>query len=428
MFTLAAAAEAAGYRACLRCRPYRELLTSNLPAPELVCRAVQLILDGALDEENEEGLGALLGMSARHLRRLFVQHLGATPDQLARSARTHFARRLLDDTDFNVAYIALAAGFGSVRQLNRAFNDVFRGTPNHLRSRRRASDRLVADGGLTLRLHFRPPLDWDVMLNYLDRHALPGIENVSGRTYRRTVLVDGDPGAIELLPGGRDYIVLRAHLPHWEGLIHFVRRARRIFNLDADSAGAAAHLVADPIIGPLIRRRPGLRPPGTWDPFEIAVKAIAEHHMGRANAETAMARIIERHGTRVTGLGAWRLTHLFPAASILATRDLSALDLTPMAASSIKAFAHVVANQAIHLDRGSTLECLVQSMTDISGVDRCTAHHIAMRIGEPDAFPSKEVIGRELLQAESWRPWRAHAVMYLWIAGRRIKMPPPVQN
>src|SRR5262249_45020083 len=202
--------------------------------PELVCRAVQLILDGALDGNTEHALGARLGVSARHLRRLFAEHLGVTPDHLARSCRAHFARRLLDETDFTITEIAFAAGFGSVRQLNRVCREVFRAAPHELRARRRGSDRLVADGGLVLRLPFQPPLNWDAMLGYFDARAIAGVERVTVNTYRRTVVIDGDPGVLELSPGGPDHLLLRAHLPHWEGLIHVVQRARRVFNLDAD--------------------------------------------------------------------------------------------------------------------------------------------------------------------------------------------------
>src|SRR5207244_6302242 len=154
--------------------------------PELVCRAVQLVVDGALDRGTEAQLGARLGVSARHLRRLFADHVGVTPDQLARSRRAHFARRLLDDTDMTITDIAFASGFGSVRQLNRACRDLFRATPRELRARRRSADRLVADGGLTLRLPFRPPLDWDAMLDYFATRAINGVEHVAGDTYRRT--------------------------------------------------------------------------------------------------------------------------------------------------------------------------------------------------------------------------------------------------
>src|SRR5918996_447954 len=175
-FGTAAAAEAAGYRACLRCRPYRSPQTAGWSGPELVCRAVQLILDGALDEGNETELGGRLGVSARNLRRMFQKHLGVTPDGLARSARAHFARRLLDDTDLPVTDVAFAAGFGSVRQLHRACHDVFRAGPSDLRAGRRASDRLAADGGLRLRLPFRGPLDWPALLAYFAARAIPGVE------------------------------------------------------------------------------------------------------------------------------------------------------------------------------------------------------------------------------------------------------------
>src|SRR5947209_1506338 len=215
-YELAAAAEAAGYRACLRCRPYRSPEPAVMAASALVCRGVQLIIDGALDGAGEVTLARRLGVSVRHLRRLFSDQIGVTPDQLARSRRAHFARRLLDDTDLTVADIAFAAGFGSIRQLNRACLDVFRATPRELRARRRVTDRLVADGGLALRLPFQSPLEWDAMLGYFSSRAIPGVEQVAvaDGLYRRTVVIDGDPGVLELTTGGPDHLVLRAHLPH----------------------------------------------------------------------------------------------------------------------------------------------------------------------------------------------------------------------
>src|SRR6266498_5587362 len=176
-FAFAAAAEAAGYRACLRCRPYRSAQQLGWTGPELVCRAVQLILDGVLDRGSEAELGARLGVSARHLRRLFTAKLGVTPDGLARSARAHFARRLLDDTDLTIIEVAFAAGYGSVRQFNRAFADIFRASSRESRARRRARDRLVADGGLASRLPFEGPLDCNATATYLSAQAIPGIEH-----------------------------------------------------------------------------------------------------------------------------------------------------------------------------------------------------------------------------------------------------------
>ncbi len=431
-FSLPAAAEAAGYRACLRCRPYRTEPPISWGGPELVCRAVQLILDGALDGESEEDLGARLFVSGRHVRRLFLRHLGVTPDQLARSSRAHFARRLLDDTDLTIADIAFASGFGSVRQLNRACREVFRATPSELRARRRVGDRLVADGGLLLRLPFQPPLDWEAMLGYFEARVIAGVEAVSDGTYRRTVMIDGDPGVLELSLGGPDHLLLRAHPPHWEGLIHVVRRARRIFNLDCDIEGSTRQLDADPIVGPLMRARPGIRPPGAWDPFETGVRAIIGQQVSIRGANTIAARIVERHGMPVAGLRALGLTHLFPEPSTLATADLAGLGLTSARAAAVSAFACAVADFAIRLDRSSRLDQLTASITAIPGLGPWTAQYIALRIGEPDAFAATDLGLRRSLgkgapvppreaerAAERWRPWRAHAAAYLWLGDRR---------
>jgi AraC family transcriptional regulator of adaptative response / DNA-3-methyladenine glycosylase II len=429
-FSLAAAAEAAGYRACLRCRPYRAGPPFGWTAPEAVCRAVQLIAAGALDGRTEHQLGARLGISARHLRRLFGDHLGLTPDQLARSNRTHFARRLLDDTDFTITDIAFASGFGSVRQLNRACLEVFRAAPRELRGRRRAGDRLVADGGLVLRLPFRPPLEWDAMLAYFAARAIGGVERVAGGVYRRTVMIDSHPGVLELSPGGRDHLLLRAHLPHLEGLIHVVQRARRIFNLDADLDAAGGRLDADPVIGPLLRARPGARPPGTWDAFETGVRAIVGQKVSVRGAGTLMARIVARHGTPFPGLEPLGLTHLFPSPAALATADLAGLGLTAARVSAIRAFGRAVADGAVHLDSAGTLDQLTASITAVPGLGPWTAHYLALRLGERDAFPATDlglrralasVVGRPITPsaaeeaAERWRPWRAHAATHLWL-------------
>src|SRR5262245_40555411 len=199
-FELAASAEAAGFRACLRCRPYRVASPIASGAPELVCRAVQLIIDGVLDTGTEASLGARLAVSPRHLRRIFNDHLGVTPDQLARSRRAHFARRLLDDTNLTVADVAFGSGFTSIRQFNRQMREVFRASPGELRDRRRRADRLAADGGLTMRLPFEPPFDWGAVAAFFADRAVPGVESVSDRVYRRTITLDGAPGVLEVYP------------------------------------------------------------------------------------------------------------------------------------------------------------------------------------------------------------------------------------
>ena len=435
-FTLAASAEAAGYRACLKCRPYRSQPPPSWEGPEVVCRAVRLILHGALDNTSELDLADRLSLSARHLRRLFAEHLGVTPDQLARSTRAHFARRLIDDTDFTMVEIAFMSGFGSVRQFNRACVEIFRTSPRELRARRRIKDRLAADGGLILRLPFQPPLDWDRMLNYCATYAIQGVEAVAGGTYRRTVVIDGDPGMLELAPGGSDHLLLRLHIPHWEGLIHIAQRARHIFNLDADLPSANRHLAADPLLKHLVSALPGVRPPGTWDGFETGVLTILGQRVSQAAMRTWSARIASEYGAPVAGLQAFGLKQTFPSPDTLAAADIGRLGVAPATAAAVKSFAEAVAAGTILLDGSQPLEELIPSLRRFAGVGPVAAHYIALRLGERDAFPispgglrhslgrvanrptSPDVASR---QADGWRPWRAYAAALLrfGIAGEK---------
>ncbi len=420
-----------------------------------MCRAVRLIIDGVLDEGTEHDLGARLGISARQLRRLFGEHLGLTPDQLACSCRAHFARRLLDDTDLPFAEVAFAAGYGSVRQFNRSCLDIFRATPTELRARRRVKDRLAADGGLALRLPCQHPLDWDAMLGYFADHAIGGVEDVCSGSYRRTVLIDGDLGVIDLSYGGPEHLVLRAHLPHWQGLVHIARRARRIFSLDADVETANRHLGADPHLGALVRARPGIRPPGAWDPFEAGIAVIVSERASRSDAAQLIRRVVRRHGALVPGLGPLGLTHLFPAPSHLASADLCGLGLGRSRIAEIRAFARAVADSGVNLDRVDRLDTLMESVAATRGISAEAAHALGWRLGEPDALPGavpwlqrslscaagRAVTPGEAEQAaEGWRPWRAYAIAHLRLSGQDhstgaerpavtgMESPPPLVN
>jgi AraC family transcriptional regulator of adaptative response / DNA-3-methyladenine glycosylase II len=412
----AAAAEAAGFRACHQCRPYRTSELEWVDGPELVCRGVRLVVDGALDRGSEADLGARLGVSARHLRRLFVEHVGVTPDQLARSRRAHFARRLLDDTDLPLAQVAFAAGFGSVRQFNRVMTEVFRSSPRELRARRRKGDRAAADGGLVLRLPFHPPLDWPALLRWFEVRAVPGVERVEGLTYRRTIEVAGDPGVIEVGPGGDDHLLLTAHLPHWEDLRHLVARVRRMFDLDTDPAAVT--------VG-----RPGLRVPGCWDGFEIGVRAVLGQQVTVAGARTLAERLVQRLGPPVPGLSELRLSALFPTPDAVARGDLDGLGLTGARITALRSLAGAVRDGQVRLDGSVGLDELVAQVTALPGFGDWTAHYLALRLGEADAFPAGDLGLRKALangtvpteaeareQAEAWRPWRAYAAVGLWEA------------
>jgi AraC family transcriptional regulator, regulatory protein of adaptative response / DNA-3-methyladenine glycosylase II len=413
-FELAAAAEAAGFRACLRCRPYRVAGLAGSDAPELVCRAVQLIIAGVLDAGNEAELGHRLGISSRHLRRLFSEHLGVTPDQLARSRRAHFARRLLDDSDLTIADIAFASGFGSLRQFNRTMREVFRTSPQDLRARRRRSDRLVADGGLAMRLPCEPPYDWDAVLAFLAARAVPGVESVADGSYRRTISLDGGAGVLEVHRGDRDHLLLVAHLPYWEGLIHVADRVGRLFGIDADIASAVAQLETDPVIGRLVAQRPGVRPPGTWGPFETAVHSVLAQDEGLERAGLQMGELVSRHGQAIPGL-AHGLTHLFPSAGVVAEADDAPRGVQGLAAA-------LVAGRVM-LDGTVELPELVRSLTSVEGIGEAAAQQIALRLGERDAYPAADPSLLRALQdlgvtdpepaERRWRPWRAVAAMHL---------------
>jgi AraC family transcriptional regulator of adaptative response / DNA-3-methyladenine glycosylase II len=289
-----------------------------------------------------------------------------------------------------------------------------------------------ANGGLLLRLPFCGPLDWPATLAYLAARAIPGVEHVRDGTYRRTVTVGGDPGVVELSRGGEEHLLLRAHLPHWEELTHLVASARRVANLDLDVEEPARRLAADPILGPLLRGRPGVRPTGTLDPFETGVRAIVGQQVSIAAANTISGRLVERLGRRVPGLAAMGLSHTFPAPETLAVAGLDDLGLTRARAGAIRAFARAVAADTVRLDGSVGLDRLVADLGELDGLGPWTAHYLALRLGEPDAWPVGDAGLRRALQgnagggdaalAERWRPWRALAAAHLWTAGaaRRV--------
>lgn len=430
-YPLAATAEAAGMVACKDCRPYRfpQTLARSGGAPELVCRGVRLIADGALDEGTEASLAARLGLSGRHLRRMFMAQVGVTPDRLARSCRAHFALRLLEDTELPVTEVAFAAGYGSARQFNREFNRIFRDTPSQLRAASRFSPAgLRVDGSLTLRLCFTGPLDWDALTTFLAARAVPGVEEVDGPVYRRTIMIDDDPGLFELSPGGRDYLNLRVCLPRCETLMHIAARARKIAGLDEDLASPAQSLAADPVIGPLLAARAGVGVPGCWDPFEVGVAAIIEQQAAPPASRRVLQRLVTGLGRPVPRSGPFRLTHTFPAPGVLAdtSTGLLASGLTDAQAQTVTAFASAVRQGLIRLDGSMTSGQLISSIVAVPGITASTAQYIALRMGEPDAFPADDpALQRSLSQlagtpspppGHTWEPWSSYAAAQLWAA------------
>lgn len=447
-FACPAAAESAGFRPCLRCRPET---APGSPAwsgtSATVARALRLIDEGALDEAGVEGLAARLGVTGRWLRKLFAGQLGASPLAVARTRRVHFARRLLGETDLPVAGVALAAGFGSARRLHAAIRATFRRAPRELRRRPagprsgagtvgRAATVAVAAGAvpagdtLKLRLPARPPFDAGPLLRFFAARALPGVEEVADGVYRRSVQSGDESGVVEIraVPGEPGVRVLwPASSPG--SLLALANRASRLFDLTADVGAIRAHLRRDPALAGSIPPA-GIRVPGAWDPFELGVRALLGQQISVAAARTLAARLVGRCGAPLPGGPRGTLTHLFPTPAAVADADLSRVGLTRARTAALRGFARAVASGELDLTIAASLAGQVARLTALPGIGEWTAHYLAMRaLGDPDAFPAgdlglRRALGRggrlatpgELAErAERWRPWRAYAVIALWM-------------
>ncbi|MGE0863592.1 MAG: AlkA N-terminal domain-containing protein [Vicinamibacterales bacterium] len=422
-YPTAAAAEAAGFRPCLRCRPEASPGTPAWAGTSgVVSRALRLIGEGALDRESVEALSARLGITARHLRRLFLQHVGAAPLQVALTRRGHFAKKLLDETTLPVAEVALAAGFGSVRRFNAQVQRTYSRTPSDLR-RRVASP---AAGRYRLTLSYRPPFDWQALMAFLAARATPGVEEAGAAGYRRTIAIDGATGTIQVRhAGSRPAIELEVRFPDSRALLVIVERVRRMFDLGADPAVIAGHLQTDPLLGPVMKRHPGLRAPGAWDGFELSVRAILGQQVSVAAATTIAGRLARRFGSPVEGDEG--LDRIFPTPAQLAHAPLEELGVIASRAETIRLLARAVAAGTVTFAGAAAADDVTRALRALPGIGPWTAQYIALRaLGEPDAFLTGDLVlrrmaGRDTTHAldersESWRPWRAYAVMLLWQA------------
>jgi AraC family transcriptional regulator of adaptative response / DNA-3-methyladenine glycosylase II len=335
-FATAAAAAEAGYRPCLRCRPECAPGTPAwLGTSATVARALRLIEERGLDEDGIEGLAGRLGVGSRHLRRLFLQHLGASPMAVARTRRAHFAKKLIDETNLPMIDIALAAGYGSVRRFNADFAKFYHRTPSAIRAKVRAREALP-ENEYTFLLRFRPPFDWTGVLALLKATAIPHVEAIDEETYRRVISLRGCDGYLHVSLDEKG-LGLRARIRFGESrtLFHIVERVRRIFDLNADWASLSHTLESDPLLAPRLRAWPGLRVPGCWDGFELAACTIVSAHANGRGARE-LAYIIERFGRPISARP--RLTRAFPEPKVLAAANLSELN----SRRSVRAFCRTL--------------------------------------------------------------------------------------
>jgi AraC family transcriptional regulator of adaptative response / DNA-3-methyladenine glycosylase II len=382
---------------------------------------LRLIVEGGLGEGELEQLADRLGVGARHLRRLFLRHLGAPPRAIVQTRRLHFAKKLIDETNLRMADVALASGFGCVRRFNAAIRRTYKRTPKQIRSlaHQKAPQ---PENHYEFRLRFRPPYDWDGMLRFLRERSVPGIE-VAQQSYRRSIKVNDCPGHFDVaLSAGSNELVVRVQIGESNALITVVERIRRMFDLDADWNAIADVLSNDRHLVAFITRVPGMRIPGCWDAFEMAVRAILGERTHPRSTSLLVGKIVRHLGERLPD--ASDITHLFPTAAVLARADLMSFGVSARRARALRALALAVDSGELSFAGVSDGPAFLQHLRKITGMDPACAQYIAMRgLGEPDALlaPGKDTLSalgvehaRALEQrAEAWRPWRSYAAMYL---------------
>lgn len=423
-FPTAAAATAAGYRPCLRCRPELSPDARGRDADDVVDRALALIADGILQSSSITSLAARIGIGSRHLRRRFLARTGATPAAVHATRRLLLAKQLLTESTLPVTQVAYAAGFNSLRRFNAAFLQGCGMPPTALRKRRPE----VPSTTLTLRLAYRPPLAFTDMLAFLARRAIPGIERIDGDAYERVTGPLDAPTRIRVTASAmRPELLLEIDHADARAIPDIVRRVRRMFDLDADLATVHSALADDRLLAPAIARRPGLRVPGGWDGFETAVRAVLGQQVSVAGATTLAHRLVDAFG-ELRPQASGGLDRAFPTPARLRRAALESIGLPSLRAASVRALAAAVDDGHLALGPGQRLDEFVAGISALPGIGAWTAHYVALRaLGHPDAFPAGDLVLRQVLgrdgrlseraaeaRSQIWRPWRAYAVLHLW--------------
>ncbi len=419
-FDSAAAASEAGYRPCLRCRPEASPGTPAwLGTSTTVSRALRLINDGALDDSSIGELSDRLGVTRRHLNRLFIKHVGASPKTIAQTRRLQFAKRLLDETNLSMTEIAMAAGYGSIRRFNDHFKQTYKSSPSSLRG-----SGSSLRGSVQLRLTYREPYDFGGLLNFYHVRVTPGVEQVEDGVYVRN-FVEGDSiGQVRVgqIPD-RNELLCEVQGGSPQSLMQIVMQVRRMFDVDAIPEEINRVLTADKQLDRVVSQNPGQRVPGAFDTFEVAVRAIVGQQVSVKGATTVMGNIVSRYGT-VNGC-----ITVFPSAEQLAKLDPGSLPMPQKRAMAIQTLARRVADGSINLNRVQDADECQAELQEIPGIGPWTAQYIAMRVlGDPDAFLHGDLVLKKVAaaklgieseaalidRAEAWRPWRGYAGMHLW--------------
>lgn len=425
-------ARRAGFRPCRRCRPQASSgVSRQMHSSRLLHEALQLIDDGELEEAPIADLANRLSISERHLRRLFKEELGICPLQLLTAKRLRFARKLLEETQWSMVNVALDAGFASQQHFNRAFRHMYNMTPGNFR-RHSSPCSSKAEPGLTFSLTYASPYDWDALNRHLLQEAIPGVESGDSNRYCRSFCLKGLHGTIEILaPGTGHNLTVIVRYPDILELPVIIEHTRRLLDLDANARVISDHLTTLHGMRVLARIFPGIRIPGAWDPFELAVQSLIRELAPRELGKSLIGRLVERYGEPIKPWAACSgIEYVFPRPAALATADLMSLGLSKCVAGRISAMARSVAAGIFSFTKPMNPSEKIAALMRTAGIAEATANYIAMRaLYEPDAFPigdqrlaiNKPNVTLTISQfnalAEGWRPWRSYGMMLLWNAG-----------
>lgn len=451
LYRSAAAAATAGFRPCLRCRPESSPGTPAWTGGSWkVTRALEMIERGFLDVSTPRALAAKLFIGERQLGRLFQQHLGAAPNEVAQTRRLHFAKKLIDETDLPFTTLCFAAGFGSVRRFNAVLKQTYGKSPRELRARRLTrtnpekgskgskganESNEIAVGAIVLTLSYRPPFDWAALLSFLAYRAIPGVEQVTESSYARSFRVINDAGKVDAqghfiaqFSTDANTVSLSVWIDNKAALQRVVERVRAILDLRADSEIIERTLASDPRLAKLVARYPGTRVPGCWSGFEVAIRAILGQQVTVKAASTLVSRVAMRHG-EAYDCDQEGIDYFFPEAEAIAIADLEGLGIVRARVTAITDVARRIVAGELDIGPNASLEAFVCAFCEIKGIGEWTAHYVAMRaLADPNAFPHSDLIllraaaetGEKLTpralkaRAEPWQPWRAYAVLLLW--------------
>jgi AraC family transcriptional regulator, regulatory protein of adaptative response / DNA-3-methyladenine glycosylase II len=437
-FPSAAAAAEAGFRPCLRCRPECSPGThAGVGTRNTVSRALRLISEGGLEDGGVEALSERLGIGSRHLRRLFLRHLGATPSAVAQTGRLHFAKKLIDETNLPMMQVALSSGFGCVRRFNEAIRSVYHRTPTQIRALApRTPDQ--PQNQYLFHLHYRPPYNWKRVLQFLAPRVAPGVESVDSNSYSRCFSVNGTAGDFSVShKPEKNALAVRVHFADPRSLFFIIERIRAMFDLNADWEVIAKTLRSDPALARLAEAEEGLRVPGCWSAFELATRAILEQHVTVTRAAALTVQLVKSFGQPFSATA--KLTHLFPPSESLAAANLSSSGIPAAKAKTISAFARAVCEGLIKFEGLSDSDAFLRRLCEIPGIENSTAQYVAMRaLRDPDGFPAADPVLRRLAgnrttralerRSEGWRPWRAYAAVLLWQSASNISVHRPAQQ